>query len=86
MHCSGNMIPGSSYRCADSQVTGDGDRSGQSKLTEMDAIDGRDVDVRHAFTRREALDQLRHRLVQAVKPGRTDRFDQAVALAAAGDV
>jgi hypothetical protein len=48
----------------------------------MDAIYGRDVDVGHALASREALDELYDRLIQGVEPGWSDRFDQAVALAA----
>lgn len=49
----------------------------------MNAIDGRDVDVGHALASREALDKLADRLIQGVETGWSDRFEQAVALAAA---
>lgn len=48
----------------------------------MDAVDGRDVDVGHALASREAFDELHYGLIQGVEPGRSDRFDQAVAFAA----
>lgn len=58
------------------------ERDEEALLTKMDAIYGRDVDVGHALASREALDELYDRLIQGVEPGWSDRFDQAVALAA----
>lgn len=48
----------------------------------MDPVDSGHADSCDPLARREALGELRHTLHERVKAGRTDRLDEAVALAA----
>lgn len=52
-----------------------------SRLTQVDAVDGRYADIGDPFARREAIDQLRDGLHKRVVTGGADRLDQSFALA-----